>query len=214
MKALIRKELNLAIRHNAEAMAALLFFIIAGTLFAFGIGPAPTRLTAIAPSIIWVTAFLAALLPLERLFSTDFDDGTLDLLLLSGLPTYEIAIAKAATHWLTTGLPLLIITVPLSIMLRLQDRALPCLLLSLLPGTLIFSLLGTFASALTIGARRNAALLPLITLPLMIPCLIFGTAAATSTHPNAALYLIFALLLLALPLSPWGTALALRAAAE
>ena len=214
MKALIRKELRLVVRHNAEAMAGLLFFIIVGTLFAFSIGPAPARLAAIAPGVIWVTAFLAALLPLERLFGPDFEDGTLDLLLLSGQPTYEIAIAKAATHWLTTGLPLLVITIPLSIMLHLPGQARPSLLLSLLPGTLIFSLLGTFAASLTIGARRGAVLMPLITLPLMIPCLIFGTAATTSPHPQAALYLIFALLLLALPLSPWGTALALCAAAE
>lgn len=214
MKALILKELRLTFRHSAETMAALLFFVIAGTLFAFGIGPAPGLLARIAPGIIWVTAFLAALLPLERVFSPDFEDGTLDLLMLSGLPVYEIALAKAATHWLTTGLPLLIIAAPLAIMLRLPDQFLPDLLLSLLPGTLIFSLLGTFAAALMTGAQRSAILMPLITLPLMIPCLIFGTAASTAPHPRAALCLIFALLLVALPLSPWGTSLALRAAAE
>lgn len=214
MKSFIFKELRLAFRHSTETMAGLLFFVIAGTLFAFGIGPNPTRLAWVAPGIIWVTALLAALLPLERLFGPDFKDGTLDLLLLSGRPTYEIAIAKAATHWLTTGLPLLIVTTPLAVMLRLPSSGFAPLLFSLLPGTLIFSLVGTFTAALTLGAQRGAILMPIITLPLMIPCLIFGIGAATNSHPETAFYLIFAVLLLVLPLSPWGTALALRAAAE
>lgn len=195
-------------------MAALLFFVIAGTLFAFAIGPDPDFLAKMAPGIIWVTALLASLLPLERLFGPDFEDGTLDLLLLSGQPIYEIALLKAALHWLTTGLPLLIVAAPVAMMLRLPTLQIFPLLLSLLPGTLIFSLLGSFAAALTIGARRGAVLLPLITLPLMIPCLIFGTSAAISPHPRAAFCMIFALFLLALPLCPWGTSLALRAAAE
>lgn len=211
---LIRRDLSLTLRANADIMAALLFFFLTGTLFAFGVGPDPTLLSKIAPGVIWVAALLAALLPLERLFGPDFEDGSLDLLLLSGRPTYEIALAKTTTHWLTTGLPLLLITVPLALMLRLPEARLGPLLLSLLPGTLIFSLLGTFTAALTLGVQRSALLMPLITLPLLIPCLIFGTAAVTSPHPREAFYLIFAYLLLALPLSPWGTALALRAAAE
>lgn len=214
MKRLVLTDIKLTLRHNVETMAALLFFIIAGTLFAFAIGPNLKTLTEIAPGVVWVTALLAALLPLERLFGPDFEDGTLDLLLLSGRPTYEIALAKAATHWLTTGLPLLIIAAPVAIMLHLPASRLPPLMLSLLPGTLVFSLIGTFAAALTLGAQRGATLLPLITLPLLIPALIFGTAAATSLHPSAAFYMIFALLLATLPLAPWGTATALRAASE
>lgn len=213
MIGLIARELRLSIRHGAESMAALLFFIIAGTLFALGAGPDPAMLSRIAPSVVWVTALLAALLPLERLFGPDLEDGTLDLLLLSGWPAYAIAAAKTAVHWLTTGLPLLIAAAPLAVMLRLPGDRLPLLLLSLLPGTLIFSLLGTLAAALTAGARRGAMLMPLVTLPLMIPSLIFGTAAANSAHP-AAFYMIFAMLLAALPLAPLGTGLALRAAAE
>lgn len=211
---LITKELRLSIRHGAESISALLFFVIAGTLFALGAGPDPVVLSRIAPGVVWVTALLAALLPLERLFGPDLEDGTLDLLLLSGWPAYAIATAKTTVHWLTTGLPLLIIAAPLAIMLRLPTQALPLLLLTLLPGTLIFSLLGTLAAALTTGARRGAMLMPLITLPLMIPSLIFGTAAATSLHPAAPLYMLFAMLLAALPLAPLGTGLALRAAVE
>lgn len=214
MNSLILNDLKLTARHSAETMAALLFFIIAGTLFAFAVGPNPAVLAGVAPGIVWVTALLAALLPLERLFGPDFEDGTLDLLLLSGRPTYEIALAKAVTHWLTTGLPLLIIAAPLAMMLRLPTPLLAPLIFSLLPGTLIFSLLGTFAAALTLGAQRSAVLLPLITLPLMIPGLIFGASAATAPHPSSAFYMIFAFLLAALPLAPWGTALALRATAE
>ena len=214
MMKLIAKELRLSLRHGAESMAALLFFVIAGTLFALGAGPDPVVLSRIAPGVVWVTALLAALLPLERLFGPDFEDGTLDLLLLSGWPAYAIAAAKTVVHWLTTGLPLLIIAGPLAVMLRLPEEKLPLLLLTLLPGTLIFSLLGTLAAALTTGARRGVILMPLITLPLMIPSLIFGTAAATSLHPAAPLYMLFAMLLAALPLAPLGTGLALRAAAE
>ncbi|MGE4482143.1 heme exporter protein CcmB [Acidocella sp.] len=214
MIALIAKELRLSLRHGAESMAALLFFIIAGTLFAFGVGPDPAILGRIAPGVVWVTALLAALLPLERLFAPDFEDGTLDLLLLSGWPAYAIAAAKTAVHWVTTGLPLLLIAAPLAVMLRLPGDKLPLLMLSLLPGTLIFSLLGTLAAALTTGARRGAILMPLITLPLMIPSLIFGTAAASSPNPAPSFYMIFAMLLVALPLAPIGTGLALRAAAE
>lgn len=214
MIGLIARELRLSLRHGAESMAALLFFVIAGTLFAFGAGPDPVVLGRIAPGVVWVTALLAALLPLERLFGPDFEDGTLDLLLLSGQPASLIAAAKAAVHWLTTGLPLLIIAAPLAVMLRLPGEKLPVLLATLIPGTLIFSLLGTLAAALTTGARRGAILMPLITLPLMIPSLIFGTAAATSPHPAAPFYMIFAMLLAALPLAPLGTGLALRAAAE
>lgn len=214
MKAFILKDLKLICRNGTETMAALLFFIIAGTLFAFALGPNSSVLAPIAPGVLWVTALMAALLPLNGLFAPDFEDGTLDLLLLSGHPTYEIALAKTVTHWLSTGLPLLLTAAPLAIMLQLPAPLILRLLFSLVPGTLILSLLGTFTAALTLSTQRSAVLLPLITLPLLIPCLIFGTSAATSLHPAPAFYMIFALLLASLPLAPWGTALALRTAAE
>jgi heme exporter protein B len=214
MIALIGRELKLALRQGADSVAALLFFIIAGTLFAFAVGPSPATLAANAAGVVWVCALLAALLPLDRLFGADYEDGTLDLLLLSGLPTYEIAAAKAAAHWLTTGLPLLFIAAPLAVMLRLPAEKIPLLLVSLVPGTMLLSLLGTLAAAVSLGARRAAALLPLITLPLVIPGLIFGSTAANSAHPSAALYMLGAMLCLALPLAPWAAGAALRAAAE
>src|SRR5271163_4868836 len=156
MKKLIFRELKLSLRHGADTAAALLFFIIAGTLFPFALGPGPTTLAAIAAGIVWVCALLAALLPLDRLFGADFEDGTLDLLLLSGLPAAAVALAKAAVHWLTTGLPLLLIAGPLAVMLRLPAAHIPLLLLTLLPGTMLLSLLGTLAAAVTLGARRAA----------------------------------------------------------
>jgi heme exporter protein B len=211
---LIARELQLFLRHATDSVAALLFFVITASLFAFGLGPDPRSMAAAAPAIIWVCALLAALLPLDRLFGADFEDGSLDLLLLSGLPAYAVAFAKAAAHWLTTGLPLLIIAAPLAIMLRLPAAGLPLLLLSLLPGTLMLSLLGSMAAAITLGARRSAVLLPLITLPLLIPTLIFGAAACSSPHPRAPLLMLAAMLAAALPLAPLAAGLALRTAAE
>jgi heme exporter protein B len=214
MKSLMLRDLKLSLRHGADTAAALLFFVIAGTLFPFALGPGPVTLAAIAAGVVWVCALLAALLPLDRLFGADYEDGTLDLLLLSGLPAYAVAFAKAATHWLTTGLPLLVVAAPLAIMLRLPAGHLPVLLLTLLPGTLLLSLVGTLAAAITLGARSTAVLMPLITLPLMIPTLIFGAAAVTSPHPAAALYMLAAMLLAALPLAPLAAGAALMAAAE
>jgi heme exporter protein B len=214
VKALIARELRLSLRHASDSMAALLFFVIAATLFPFALGPGPEVLATIAPGIIWVCALLAALLPLDRLFGADYEDGSLDLLLLSGLPAYGVAFAKAASHWLTTGLPLLIIATPLAIMLRMSAARAPLLLLTLIPGTLLLSLVGTLAAAVTLGARRSTVLMPLITLPLMIPTLIFGCAAVTTPHPQAALLMLAAMLALALPLTPLAAGAALRAAVE
>ncbi len=214
MRRLILRELRLSLRHAADTAASLLFFVIAGTLFPFALGPGPTTLSAIAAGVVWVCALLAALLPLDRLFGADFEDGTLDLLLLSGLPAYGVAFAKTAAHWLTTGLPLLVISAPLAVMLRLPAERVPLLLMTLAPGTMLLSLLGTLAAAITLGARRAAVLMPLITLPLMIPTLIFGAAAVSAPHPAASLYMLAAMLAAALPLAPLGAGAALRAAAE
>ncbi|OYV37638.1 MAG: heme exporter protein CcmB [Acidocella sp. 20-61-6] len=214
MRRLLGRELRLAWRHASDTAAALLFFVIAATLFPFALGPDARTLSAIAPGVVWVCALLAALLPLDRLFGADFEDGTLDLLLLSGLSAGGVVSMKTLAHWLTTGLPLLLIAAPLAVMLRMPAEAVPMLLLTLLPGTMLLSLLGTMAGAITLGARRSAVLMPLITLPLMIPVLIFGCAAVTSTHPQAPLLMLAAMLVLALPLAPLAGGAALRAAAE
>ncbi len=211
---LIGRELKFSRRHATDNAAALLFFAIAASLFAFALGPDPRMLAGIAPAIIWVCALLSALLPLDRLFGADFEDGSLDLLLLSGLPAYGVALAKASAHWLTSGLPLLLIAGPLAVMLRMPAAQAPLLLLSLLPGTLLLSLLGSMAAAITLGARRSAVLMPLVTLPLMIPTVIFGTAACTTQHPQAPLLMLAAMLAAAFPLAPLAAGLALRSAVE
>src|SRR5690348_10316494 len=173
--AVLFRELRLSLRHGADTLAALLFFLIAAALFPLAVGPAPETLGRIAPGIVWVCALLAALLPLDRLFGADFEDGSLDQLLLSDLGPAGIALAKATSHWLVTGLPLVLAAGPLAIMLRLPDVALPALLLGLLPGTLLLSLLGGAGAALVLGARRGGVLLPVLVLPLATPVLIFGT---------------------------------------
>ncbi len=176
--AVLARELRLSLRHGADTLAALLFFLLAASLFPLAIGPAPETLGRIAPGIIWVCSLLAALLPLDRLFGADFEDGSLDQLLLCGLPPAALALAKALAHWLVTGLPLLLAAAPLAVMLRMPEPAIPTLLLGLLPGTMLLSLLGTTGAAIVLGARRGGVLLPLLILPLATPVLIFGVAAA------------------------------------
>lgn len=218
MRRLLARELRLSLRHGTDSLAAILFFLVAGALFPLAIGPAPETLARIAPGIVWVCALLAALLPLDRLFGADAEDGSLDQLLLSGLPPAAIALGKAAAHWLTTGLPLLLAAIPMAIMLRLPDEALPALLLGLVPGTAFLSLLGTAGAALVLGARRGGVLLPLLVLPMAVPALIFGVAAADAAAVGLAarphLLLLSALCAAALPLCPLAAGAALRSSAE
>ena len=218
MTALLRRELLLSLRHGADTLAATLFFALAAALFPLAIGPAPEVLARLAPGIVWVLALLAALLPLDRLFGADAEDGSLDQLLLSGLHPATVAATKAAAHWLATGLPLLLAAIPVATMLQLPPHLLPVLLTALLPGTLALSLLGTLAAAIVVGARRGGVLLPLLVLPLATPVLIFGAAAveaaSATLSPRPHLLLLCAVLAAALPLCPIGAGAALRAAAE
>lgn len=215
---LLRRELRLAYRHGADSLAVLLFFLLAVALFPLGLGPEPQLLGRLAPGAIWIAALLAAMLPLDRLFGADFEDGSLDLLLLQGLPPALTALVKAAAHWLSTGLPLVLVAAPAALMLRLPGDAIPRLLAGLLPGTMTLSLLGTAGAALVIGARRGGVLLPLLVLPLATPVLIFGAAAAgageTGMSARPALLMLGALFCLALPLCPLAAGAAARAAAE
>jgi heme exporter protein B len=216
--ALIGRDLRLSLRHGADTIAVLLFFFLAGLLFPLAIGPNPETLGRLAPGIVWVCALLAALLPLDRLFGADFEDGTLDQLLLSGLPAAAIALAKAAAHWLTTGLPLLLAAGPLAVMLRISPNGLPVLLACLVPGTFALSLLGTAGAAIVLGARRGGVLLPLLVLPLAVPVLIFATSASSAAAVGLPVRPHFLLLLAVLafltPLAPLAGGAALRAAAE
>jgi heme exporter protein B len=217
-RAVLVRDLRLSLRHGADTLAALLFFMVTASLFPLAIGPAPDTLGRIAPGIVWVCALLAALLPLDRLFGADLEDGSLDLLLLSGLPAFAVAAAKTLAHWLVTGVPLLLAAGPIAIMLRMPGDAIPALLLGLLPGGFLLSLFGTMVASIVLGARRGGVLLPLLVLPLVTPVLIFGAAAADaaaggfSARPH--LMLLGAMLAAAAPLCPLAAGAGLRAAVE
>ena len=216
--AVLARDLRLSLRHGSDTLAALLFFVLTGALFPLAIGPEPDTLARLAPGIIWVCALLAALLPLDRLFGADFEDGSLDQILVSVLPAPGIALAKAVGHWLVTGLPLLLAAAPLAVMLHLPPEALPTLLAGLLAGTLLLSLLGMTGAAIVLGARRGGVLLPLLVLPLAVPALIFGVSAVDAVSDGQSarphLLLLLALLAAALPLCPLAAGAALRSAAE
>jgi heme exporter protein B len=212
--ALIGRELRLAFRQGADAVTALLFFVLATVMFPLGIGPDLAILAWIATGLLWVTALLAALLSLERLYLADYEDGTLDLLSLAPLPLEMVALAKIIAHWLTTGLPLLVIAPVLATFLGMGEHGLPMLVAALALGTPTLSLVGSVCAALTLGARRGGVLLPILVLPLYIPVLVFGTAAVSATldgmDPSAPLMILGGLLLGSLVLAPWASAAGLR----
>lgn len=216
--AVLGRELRLSLRHAGDTVAVLLFFLIAGLLFPLAIGPAPQTLGRLAPGIVWVCALLSVLLPLDRLFGTDYDDGSLDQLMLCGLPPSLLVLAKALALWLATGLPLIVAAGPLAVMLSAPLDVLPTLLLGLLLGTLALSLTGSFAAAIVLGARRGGVLLPLLVLPLATPILIFGAAAADASAEGLTarphLLLLAAVLMATLPVAPIAAGAALRAALE
>ncbi len=211
------RDLRLALRQRADAGMVVLFFVLTAGIFPFGVGPEPNLLARIGPGVIWVTALLAMLLSLERLFLADYEDGSLELLVLGPLPLEIAVLAKSAAHWLTTGLPLIVAAPLISIFYNLDFAALPVLLLAMLIGTPILSLIGAVGAALTLGARRGGVLIPLLVLPLTVPVLIFGVAAVDSALAGfpvrSHLLILGALLLVALPLAPLAAA-ALRQAVE
>lgn len=216
--AIIRRDLRLAFRRRSEIANPLLFFVLVITLFPLGIGARPQLLQAIAPGIIWVSALLAAMLSLDSLFRSDFDDGSLEQMLLSPHPASVLVLAKIVAHWLVTGLPLLLIAPLLAVFLGMPQAAIGVLLLTLLLGTPVLSLIGAIGVALTVGLRRGGMILSLLVLPLYVPVLIFAGNAvemAGSGLPIVAqINILIALLLLALVLAPWPAAAALKMSAN
>ncbi len=212
--AIVRRDLVLAMRRRSECANPVLFFILVITLFPLGIGAQPKLLQAIAPGIIWVSALLATMLSLDSLFRSDFDDGSLEQILLSPYPTSILVLGKITAHWLTTGLPLLIVAPLLAVFLGLPNQSLSILLLTLALGTPILSLIGAVGVALTVGLRRGGMILSLLVLPLYVPVLIFASNAvemASSGLPVAAqINILVSMLLMALVLAPWPTAAALK----
>jgi len=211
--ALLARDVRLATRAGGSAMLALAFFAAVVTLVPFGIGSEAKLLARVAGGVVWVAAVLANLLALDRLFQADYEDGSLDLLALSPLAFEGIAAAKISVHWLTTGLPLTILSPILALLLNLPTSAYVALVMSLLIGTPAISAIGAVAAALTLSIRRGGLLLPLLVLPLLTPVVIFGAGAVLAKLDgieNGAFWLLAAFSVAAVLLAPFVAAAALR----
>ena len=218
--ALIARDLRLAARRRADALLPIAFFTVAVSLFPFGIGPEAQTLRQIAPGIVWVAALLAAMISVTQLYALDLADGSLEQMLLASPPGLAIGLvaAKAAAHWLVTGLPLVIVAPLFGLMFDMQGVSIATLTFSLLLGTPILSLLGGLGAALTLGLRSGAALLILLIVPLCIPALIFGAGAVSQVDAGLSarghLSLLGAFLIFTALMAPPATAAALRIATD
>jgi len=213
---LLLRDLKLGIRHRNELLNPLLFFVIVVTLFPLGITPEASILKAIGPGVIWVAALLATMLGLDHLFRSDFDDGSLEQMLLSTQPMPILVLAKMLAHWCLTGLPLVLVSPLLAVFLNIPSDLIPMLMLSLVIGTPTLSFIGAIGVGLTVGLRGGGMLLSLLVLPLYVPILIFGASivqtAIGGMNPAGQFYVLGALLVFAMTLSPLATAAALRIA--
>ncbi|MDV7103194.1 heme exporter protein CcmB [Vibrio sp. TH_r3] len=214
MLMIIRRELLIAFRRQADILNPLWFFIIVITLFPLSIGPEPALLARIAAGIIWVAALLSALLSLERLFRDDFQDGSLEQMMLMPVPLPLVVISKVIAHWLLTGLPLILISPLLAVLLSLDYFTWQTVVLTLLVGTPTLSFIGAIGVALTVGLQKGGVLLSLLILPLYIPVLIFATsaidAASLGMPFNGQLALMAAMLAGSITLTPFAISAALR----
>lgn len=218
MRAVLVRDLRLALRRRADTLSALFFFVLVTSLFPLGIGPEPGLLRSMAPGAVWVAALLSAMLSLGRMFADDYQDGTLEQMLLATCPLSLLVLAKITAHWLCSGLLLALVSPLLAVQFDLGWPATGVLIASLLLGTPLLSLIGAVGAALTVGVRGAAVLVPLLVLPLCIPVLIFGAAAVEASRTgmgvSAHFSLLGAFLALALAGAPWATAAALRIAVE
>lgn len=209
-----RRDLKLAVRSAGQWLNPLLFFVIVVTLFPLGIGPGPNMLATIAPGVLWVSALLAMMLSLDALFANDFRDGTLEQMVLSGHPLTVMVIGKVMAHWVTSGLPLVLLSPLLGLLMQLPQDAYPVLIASLLLGTLSLSFIGGIGAALVVSLNQGGVLLSLLVLPLTVPVLIFGSGAVASAgmglETSAHLSLLSAIVFLSVSLSPLAIAGALR----
>lgn len=214
MMTIIRRELLIAFRRQADILNPLWFFIIVITLFPLGVGPGSDLLARIAAGIIWVAALLSALLSLERLFRDDFQDGALEQMMLMPIPLQLVVISKVMAHWLLTGLPLILISPLIAILLSLDFNTWLAVVLTLIIGTPTLSFIGAIGVALTVGLQKGGVLLSLLILPLFTPILIFATAAidaaALGMAYNGQLAILGAMLAAAVTLTPFAISAALR----
>ncbi|WP_299285808.1 heme exporter protein CcmB [uncultured Tateyamaria sp.] len=214
MRALLIRDLRLALRAGGGFGLGLAFFLIVVVLVPFSVGPAPELLTRIAPGVLWLGALLACLLSLDRLLAVDWEDGALDLLATSPLPLEGVVAIKAVAHWITTGLPLVLAAPVLGVLLNLAPAGYGVLVLSLLLGTPALSMIGAFGAALTVGIKRGGLLLSLLVLPLYVPTLIFGAEAARrgaeGLDPGTPLLMLAGITGAVLALMPFAAGAVLR----
>jgi len=213
--ALLLRDMRLSIRVGGGALMGALFFLIVVVMMPFAVGPDLNLLARIGPAILWLGALLASLLALDRLFAVDHEDGSLDLLMMGSMPLELAVLAKAIAHWLTTGLPLVIIAPVLGLMLNVELSAMGVVALTLLAGTPALTFIGLIGAALSVALRRGGLLLAVLVLPLTIPVLIFGVAAANAAIVGPAPFgppftILCALSLGSLVLGPVAAAAALR----
>jgi heme exporter protein B len=215
---IVWRDLLLAWRRRADMLATLFFFVIVVSLFPLGIGPETQTLRVIAPGVVWVAALLASMLSLNRLFANDYQDGTLEQLLITPQPLYLVVVGKVLAHWLISEVPLVLVAPLLGLQFDLARGDLAVLFVSLLLGTPVLSLVGAIGAALTLGLRGGGVLVSILVLPLYIPALIFGAGAVeasvmgSSAQPH--LYLLGAVAILTLIFAPWAAAAALRISLE
>lgn len=214
MKALLIRDLRLAIRAGGGFGLGLAFFLIVTVLVPFGVGPQSELLSEIAPGILWLGALLACLLSLDRILALDWEDGTLDLLACAPLPMEAAVSIKALAHWLTTGLPLVIAAPFFALLLNLPSAGYVPLVLSLLLGTPALSVIGTFGAAITVGIKRGGLLLSLLVLPLYVPTLIYGAEAARrgaqGLETSTPLFMLAGITFGVIALLPFASAAVLR----
>ncbi len=214
MRALLLRDLRLAVRSGGGFGLGLAFFLLVLVLVPLGVGPEPGQLARIAPGMLWVAALLACLLSLDRVFALDAEDGSLDLLATAPIPMEAVVAVKACAHWLTTGLPLALVSPVLSLMLNLPGPGFGWLLLSLALGTPALSVVGCFGAALTVGIKRGGLLLSLLVLPMYVPTLIFGAEVvkrgAAGMPVATPLLLLAGITLAAVALLPFAAAAAVR----
>ena len=212
--ALVHRDFLLAYRRRAELLQPLVFLLVVITLFPLGVGPSPQLLANIAPGVIWIAALLATVLSLDSLFRSDFDDGTLEQMVLSGQSLALIALARTVAHWLVAGLPIVLLSPLLALWMNLPDTGVAILIKSLLIGTPVLSLIGAIGSALTVSLKRGGQLLSLLVFPLYVPLLILATSAVSSAVAglpyNGQLGLMLAGMIASLTLAPFATAAALK----
>jgi heme exporter protein B len=215
LAALFLRDARLAVRIGGGAIMGILFFLIVVTLVPLAVGPDLALLARIGPAILWLGALLASLLALDQLFAADQADGSLDVILTARVPLELVVLAKAAAHWLTTGLPLIAAAPVLGLMLNIEGRAMAAVALTLAAGTPALTLIGAVGAALSVALRRGGLLLPVLVLPLTIPVLIFGVASANAAAVGPVPFgtpftILCALTLASLAIGPFAAAAALR----